>query len=175
MNIIYEDTRQQTNRHRNIETWCEKHNIKIMRTKLYVGDYTLPKDQSICIDTKYGLQEVYGNLIGKEHERFKREAQAASETGIKLIVLVDENEIHSLDEVQFWKNPRIARYERLCESKRKGYLKNTPLPSKPPVSSLQLMKTMKTMQGRYGIDWMFCRKDQTAGLICELLGIEYWR
>lgn len=74
--IILEDSRQQKGRHDNINAWMILHDIEIRRTKLYVGDYTLPANQSVCIDTKYGLQEVYGNLI-QDHRRFTEECKAA--------------------------------------------------------------------------------------------------
>lgn len=175
MKIIYEDTRQQAGKHRNIEPWMNAHGIELRRTKLYVGDYTLPTDQSVCIDTKYGLQEVYSNLIGPQHERFTAEAKSAKETGIKLIILVEQGDIKSIDDVPGWKNPRIERYERIKAGKLAGGYRNVTLQGKPPVSSEQLARTMRTVSERYGVDWLFCRKYQTAGTICELLGVEWWR
>jgi len=50
--IILEDTRQQTGKHDAKHDYFEKHGIEIRRTKLYVGDYTLPTNQSVCVDTK---------------------------------------------------------------------------------------------------------------------------
>lgn len=171
MRIILEDTRQQAGKHANVNAWFQAHGIEVRRTKLFVGDYTLPTDQTVCVDTKYGLQEVYGNLIGVEHERFIREAKAAQETGIKLIVLVEQPGIRDLNEVCRWQNPRIARYERIKAGKLVGGYRNVTQASKPPVSSDQLMRTMQTVARKYGIDWMFCDKSRTAGVIAEILGI----
>lgn len=158
--IILEDTRQQTGKHDHIHKWCAKHGIQLMRTKLLCGDYTLPADQSVCIDTKYGLQEVYADLIGKDHARFVRELDAAKACGIKLVILVEERGIHSLEDVQHWENPRITKWKRTPKAMRHP---------RPPVSSEQLMKTMQTASTRHGCEWQFCARSQTAQRIYDIL------
>lgn len=171
MNIILEDSRQQKGRHDNINTWMILHDIEIRRTKLYVGDYTLPANQSVCIDTKYGLQEVYGNLI-QDHRRFTDECKAAFSAGIKLIVLVEESGISSVHDVAEWKNPRVIRWERLRDAHKAGKRMKEQLSPYPPVSSERLCKAMHTIAERYHIEWRFCDKADTARTICEILGIE---
>jgi hypothetical protein len=162
VNIILEDSRQQSGRHEHVNRWLIAHGVQIRRTKLYVGDYTLPADQSVVVDTKYGLQEVYGNII-QDHERFRREIVAAQEAEIRLIVLVEESGISSVQDVANWNNPRAVRWERTPVRYRKG---------KPPASSNTLCKAMQTMSDKYGVEWMFCSKDKTAEKLCELLRIE---
>lgn len=169
--IIMADTRQKNGSHDNIDAWLILHDIEIRRTKLYVGDYTLPANQSVCIDTKYGLQEVYGNLI-QDHRRFTDECKAAFSAGIKLIVLVEESGISSVQDVANWKNPRITRWERLRDAHKRGKQMNKPLSQYPPVSSERLAKAMQTIEERYHIEWRFCDKADTARTICEILGIE---
>ena len=164
MNIILEDSRQQRSKHDNINAWMITNGIEIRRTKLYVGDYTLPANQSVCIDTKYGLQEVYGNLI-QDHRRFTDECKAAFSAGIKLIVLVEESGIS-------WKNPRVLRWERLRDAHKSGKRMKEQLSPYPPVSSERLAKAMQTIAERYHIEWRFCDKADTARTICEILVIE---
>ena len=48
------DTRQQAGKHNNIEQYCKKHRIEMVRQKLDVGDYMLPGG-NISIDTKQDL------------------------------------------------------------------------------------------------------------------------
>ena len=158
--IILEDTRQQTGKHDNIHEWCEKNGVQLRRTKLFCGDYTLPADQSICIDTKYGLQEVYGDLIGRDHARFVRELDAAAECGIRLVILVEETGIHELADVREWRNPRRAKYFRTPPQLR---------PSMPPVPSWQLARTMATVAERHGCVWKFCDKRHTGQMIVDIL------
>lgn len=158
--VILEDTRQQTGKHENIHAWCAVNGVKLRRTKLFCGDYTLPTNQTVCIDTKYGLQEVYGDLIGKDHARFIRELDAAKECGITLVILVEESGIESLDDVREWKNPRRARYYRTAPRMR---------PSKPPIPSYQLMKAMRTTAERHGCIWRFCARTETGQRIVNIL------
>jgi hypothetical protein len=169
--IILEDSRQQKGRHDNINAWMILHDIEIRRTKLYVGDYTLPADQRVCIDTKYGLQEVYGNLI-QDHRRFTDECKAAFSAGIRLIVLVEQSGIKTVQDVAKWKNPRTIIWERLRDAHKRGKHLDKPLSPYPPVSSERLAKAMQTIAERYHIEWRFCDKADTARTICEILGIE---
>ena len=163
MKIILEDTRQQMSKHEHVNRWLMSHGITIRRTKLYVGDYTLPTEQSVCVDTKYGLQEVYGNVI-QDHERFRAELIAAQEAGIRLVVLVEESGIRAIDDVKRWNNPRMKRYNRMTQRMQEA--------QKPPVPSDRLAKIMHTMAEKYGVEWRFCDKADTARIICEILGIE---
>lgn len=158
--IILEDTRQQTGKHDNVHKWCAAHGIRLMRTKLLCGDYTLPADQSICIDTKYGLSEVYSDLIGKDHQRFVRELDAARACGIRLVILVEERGISSLQDVQHWTNPRFAKWQRTPKAMRSP---------KPPVPSDQLMRIMESVSWKHGCEWQFCAKSQTGKRIYEIL------
>lgn len=152
--IIVEDTRNPIAKHRNIHDYCEAHGIVIVRSKLYVGDYSTPCDQSVCIDTKGGLQEVYGNIV-HDNIRFRDECTRAKEAGIRLIVLVEQSGVKSLDDVPKWKNPR----EHFA--KQKGL--------KPPVPSSQLAKAMATMADRYSFEWRFCSKFTTGKDIASIL------
>lgn len=158
--IILEDSRQQAGKHENIRRWFTAHGIEIKRTKLLCGDYTLPTDQSVCIDTKYGLAEVYGDLIGKDHARFVRELDTARECGIALVILVEEGGISSLSEVRDWRNPRRYQYFNTPQRLR---------PQRPPIPSWQLQKTMETVAERHGCIWRFCSKAETGKRIFDIL------
>lgn len=171
MNIILEDSRQQRGKHDNINSWLVSHGVEIRRTKLYVGDYTLPTNQAVCIDTKYGLQEVYNNVI-QGHERFVRECKAAHEAGIKLIILVEQRGISSLQDVANWNNPRYTKWVKLRDAHRQGKRMTEPLSPYPPVNSERLARAMQTIQERYHIEWRFCDKRCTAKVICDILGLE---
>ena len=116
--LILVDSRQQEGKHNLKEKWFAEHGIETRRTKLYVGDYTLPTDQSVCIDTKKDIQELVSDICGKQHERFRNECIRAQEAGIRLIILTENRGGHikdniiqptitSLDELHRWKNPRL--------------------------------------------------------------------
>ena len=53
--MIYEDTRQQKGKHRNIEAYCRQNGIRIIRQALNVGDYQIAGKGDISVDTKMGV------------------------------------------------------------------------------------------------------------------------
>lgn len=163
MNTILMDTREKVKQNSDLVADLTAIGIKIVRSKLYVGDYTRIDNMTVCVDTKFGLQEVYGNVI-QDHERFKRELLAAKDAGIRLVVLVEESGIHTVQDVEKWNNPRIRRYSRMTQRMQQA--------QKPPVPSERLSRIMQTMADKYGVEWMFCDKRDTAKRICEILGIE---
>lgn len=169
INAIIEDTRQQDGKHDHVNAWFHAAGIRVVRTEMLVGDYTLPTNQSVCVDTKYGLSEVYGNLV-VSHDRFRAECVLAHDLGIKLIVLVEEDKIRELTDVDKWVNPRAESYEFLQRAQAHGMLTERKLPNKPPISSDRLRRMMQTMTERYGVEWRFCSKARTAETIVELLG-----
>lgn len=107
----------------------------------------------ISVDRKQTLLEVCSNLC-QDHDRFIRECERAKEDGTHLVVLVEHGgKIKSIDDVAQWVNPR---------------LKFSPY----AVSGRRLMRMMKTTAARHGIEWQFCRKDQTGRKIIEILSRE---
>lgn len=155
--IILSDTRQQANKHKIKEQWFAEHGVEVIRTKLLCGDYTLPTNQSVSIDTKKDCGELYNCLI-QDHARFTNELKLAQECGIKLYILTENKDgITSLDDFIQWKNPRIFMW---VKKGRKG---------KPPVDVHILQKTMFTMQEKYNCEFLFCHPNESAYTIIKLL------
>lgn len=166
--IILEDTRQQVKKHEEKHKWFAENGIKIERCRLYVGDYTLPNNQSICIDTKKDLQELIQDVT-QQHERFKAELIRAKDAGIKLIILVEHGaDITCLDDVLFWQNPRKHEVKWRWEN---GKRVKTVISAKA-VDGSQLYKSLCTIRDRYGVDFVFCQKHETGAKIVELLSNE---
>ena len=186
--LILCDSRQQEGKHNLKEKWFAEHGIETRRTKLYVGDYTLPTDQSICIDTKKDIQELVGDICGKQHERFRNECIRAQEAGIRLIILtenvraqeagirliiltenvggkVGRGEIYNptitkLEELHRWKNPRLFIFER----GRQKYPNCT--------RGITLQKACMTMKAKYGVEFLFTTPQKSAEMIVRLLSGE---
>ncbi len=171
--ILLCDTRQKIDKHNKKEKYFSDHGIEVRRSKLYVGDYSLPADQSICIDTKKDIQELVGDICGKSHERFRDECIRAQEAGIKLIILVENdpeivysrngktivnNTITKLSELHRWVNPRFF----IFQSGRQKYPNAT--------KGVTLMKACLTMQKKYGVEFMFCASKDAGAKIVDLLG-----
>lgn len=148
--ILLEDTRNQIDKHGKKHAWFEKNGIEIQRTKLVVGDYTLPTNQSICIDTKKDLQELCGNVTS-QHKRFVAELDLAAKLGIKLIVLCEHSpQIKCLEDVQQWTNPRLKF-------------------SPKALTGEKLFKILHSIEVRHGCKFEFCGKSETAKRIVDIL------
>lgn len=159
---IVQDTREQRGKHRNIESYMRERGIKIIRDKVYAGDYTLPTDRRVCIDVKQDIIEIAGNICGAEHERFRDELKRAQETGTQLYILIQQNESngHSItcpEDLYLWEPPKF-RY-----GKKKGEPRTL-------VKGAPLGKAMRTMETKYGAVFLFCRPEEAGKIILELLG-----
>jgi len=150
--IIQEDTRQQAGKHDIKHLFFCEHGIEVIRCKLPFGDYAPVPPMSV--DTKASMDEIAGNICGKEHKRFINECKAARAAGCQLIVLVENDVgITDISEVHTWINPRVI-YSSKC------------------VQGVQLQKAMETISERYGVRFEFCHPEAAGQRIVELLSNE---
>lgn len=170
--IIFEDTRQQLNKHENKHKYFRENGIEVKRTKLYVGDFTLPINQSVCIDSKFSIQELIGDICGKSHERFRNELIRAQESNIKLIILTEDSggycdrkkticnkPVTCIKDLFSWKNPRLF----IFQGGKQKYPKAT--------KGQTLAKCLITLQEKYGCKFVFCKKEDSGAEIIRLLGV----
>ena len=167
--IFIHDTRDKLGKHNNVEQYLEQNGHSIVRSKLYCGDISLLNNQSVCVDLKKDLQEVYSNVI-QDHVRFKAEILRASAARIRLIILVEQEGVKSLSDVPNWKNPRVAQWHKINNAHKAGKMMKIKISSSPPANSLKLAMTMTSLANRYGVEWQFCDKTQTGKRIVEILG-----
>jgi hypothetical protein len=165
---IIEDTRNQKGKHKNINQYMADHGITVYRHGLPVGDYTLPTLQAVAIDTKKGMSEVYQNIT-HDHERLRNECMLAQELGTHLIILIEDSKIKCLDEVAGWSNPLAANAKFANDGVSRGWLKPQQARKKPPAPSPTVMKAMRTMSERYGVEWQFCTPEETGARIIQIL------
>lgn len=149
--ILLEDTRNKPDKNAHIREQLEQLGHTVERSKLFVGDYTHVTNQSVCIDTKQNLSELCSNVI-QDHERFRNECIRAKEAGIKLVVLVADENITGLTGVFSWKNPR------------RFY-------SKKATTGRTLGKILYKMRDEYGVEFQFCKKEELGSRILSILGI----
>jgi ribosome-associated protein len=168
--VFIHDTRDKVGKHNEIERYIESCGHKIVRSKLYVGDIALLQNQNICIDIKQGMQEVYSNII-QDNVRFKNECVRAKEAGILLVVLVPEETIKEIDDVHKWSNPRREKWFMIDNAHRNGKMLKYKQSPRPPASSAQLQKAMKTMTERYGVKWSFSKKQEMGKSVLEILEV----
>lgn len=149
--IIQEDSRQQVGKHELKRQGMIAAGHRIFRSKVIVGDYCKPP--TVAVDTKENMSEIAQNIGGTkdEHQRFIREVKLAQEIGCQLYVLVEnEDGITCIDDVAAWYNPR-TEYSPNC------------------IQGPRLAKAMHTIEGRYGCVFMFCRPEEAAEIIVDLL------
>ena len=134
-----------------------------------MGDYALPP--RISIDTKKGMLEVYSNIVS-DHARFREECIRAQDDNIKLVILIEDEQIRSLEEAKTWRNPMFEKYQQkwglIIRAQKSGKMLNKQVP-KPPVESERLVGMMTAMTMKYGVEWAFCHPNDTGKTIAEIL------
>lgn len=160
--IIQTDTRQQMSRkhHKDKEAYFISQGHTVIHSKCLVGDYIVPSNGKVAVDTKQHCNELYQDLIS-DHERFKRECILAQECGIKLYIVIESKEgFRSIEDFKSWKNPLMYAYWR---DKKKG------IKRKPPADNIQIVKIMHTMNKKYGVEFIFCPVKEAGEKVIELL------
>jgi ERCC4-type nuclease len=147
---IIEDSREKPQAVLKINNYFVQIGARVIRSKMYVGDYQFMCNPYLVIDRKQNLNELCNNVV-QDHKRFTDELKRAGEVGISVVVLVEHGSgIKCLDDVQHWENPR---------------LKESPL----AVSGERLYKILKAMEYSYYVRFEFCNKAQTGRRIVEIL------
>lgn len=149
MKALIEDTRQKAGKHDIKHNAFDALGVDLIRCKLPFGDYApVP---AISIDTKENMDEIANNICGKEHKRFINECKFAKEAGCKLYILVENTlDITDISQVHTWQNPRSCYSDKCVQGPR-------------------LQKAMETIQERYGVTFLFCSPEDSAGKIWEIL------
>lgn len=152
--VLMEDTRNKPSLHKTKNDYWAEHGIKVIRTKLYVGDYMFVGGVR-AVDTKRDIQEIAAD-IDQQHDRFRRELVNAQEAGISLTVLVENTDgVRDLDGLAAWMEP-AASFVRRRHAKRR-------------IGGLRLAKACLTMSDRYGVLWAFCAPEDAGAKVIEIL------
>lgn len=143
--MIIVDSRERKFDH--IRDVFDKKGVPYEVRKLDVGDYFNTENPKVVIDRKANLQEICGNLsYGKNNRtRFAAECKRAFNQKIKFIVLIEGTNCRNTADVKSWH----SRY-----SNHSGFW---------------LCNEMFRLSMAYNVEWMFCKKNETAKKILELL------
>ena len=192
---LIEDKGQQADKHIQKNQFFKDNDIEVYRLPLPVGDYIVVNEKvqdvidrkarrntevkkmdflgsyDVSVDTKKDMQEIVGNICGKQHARFRDECILAQNNGIKLYVLIENTDgVKSIDDVFRWQNPRMHRYNKIAYMHNIGKWLNIALPKAKPTTGQTLAKAMLTMQSKYGVEFIFCTPKEAGAKIIELLG-----
>lgn len=159
INLI-EDSRQQANKHDEKNKFFNKEKINVLRSKLPFGDYSLVNDMSIAVDTKMNFLEIEHDLT-TDHVRFRNEIINANKNGIGLVILIEEKvQYFNLEEVKhFYQIPK-------WQSTTYKHKKNEPVAY---FNVETIVKSMETMQQKYGVLFEFTTKEKCGAKIMQIL------
>lgn len=141
--ILYCDSREKKNDH--IRSYMERHHIPYEIRKLDVGDYMLDIRPGRTIDRKRDLEELARNMCTGDRTRFWKEVRLAHDTGVKMIVLVEQQGIKGIPDVVSWH----SKYSR--------------------ITGQYLAREIYRCHMAYGVEFLFCSKKSTGKRIVELL------
>lgn len=209
--ILISDKGQQKGKHTTKEIYWQKQGIEVLTMPLPCGDYIIANEKvmyvinrknergipvkkmdflgtyDVTVDTKKDIQELVGDICGKQHARFRDECILAQNNGIKLYVLVQNagglvkgtKDIYNptitrLEDLYKWRNPRLFEMKRTNEII--GYYRSSGNPiykrvQKYPTATRgeKLMKACMTMQKKYGVEFIFCSNSEQGAKVIELL------
>ncbi len=146
------------------------------RGRNYVRKIDFVNDIKVCVDRKNSVEEIANNICGstKEHERFRNELIRAQKAGCKLYIVIENQEkkikgsnvtnpyISHLSEMHTWRNPRLFLRDKFGKQRY-------PLAAR----GITVQKAMYTMQKKYGVKFLFCRPEESAKLILDILQGKY--
>ena len=143
--MIICDSREKKNAH--ILRYFDRNGIDYKIKKMDVADYQTEGRDKLVIDRKQNLDELATNLTNpKDKGRFWREVRRAHASGIKMIVLCEHGKgVKSIPDVVGWN----SKYS--------------------PVNGRILQEKIYQCHISYGVEFLFCRKSETAAKIIELL------
>lgn len=151
--VLIEDTRQQAGKHAAKHEWWGAQGVEVLRSKLAFGDYCLPP--LVAVDTKASIAELALD-IDREHARFRAELVGARDAGVRLVILVENDEdVRDLEGLATWRES-AASFARRKRAQRR-------------LEGARLAKACATMAERYGAEFRFCAPGESARRIVEIL------
>lgn len=171
MTKIQIDTRQKAHKHEHVDSWFDAHGVEYFYKKLDFGDYAaIGNGSNVICDTKKDMQELAGN-IGRDHARFVRELDRARDAGYRLYVLVEELEAYNdRSKIPLWVS-RVCRQCRKCDPRKD----RCRIRRFKPMNGPQMAKIIERLELDHGCRFLWCKRGQTARVICDLLGVDYDR
>lgn len=167
--IIQEDSRNRLGCHDNKNQYFQENEIRVLRSKLPFGDYTLINNTSVVIDTKKDMLECEMDLT-KQHTRFRNEITNANNFGIGVVILIEEEiQYNNLDDViARYKIPKwkSTTFEMVNGKKQLRHRKGQPMGN---FNVETIVKAMKTMQQKYAVLFWFTTKEKCGEAIIDIL------
>lgn len=147
--MIVEDTRNKIGKHEAKHKYWDLTGTAWIRSALPFGDYW--KAPAVAIDTKQDIYEIAANMCGaaREKARFREECKKAQDAGCTLIFLIEDRHFTEMSDL---------------------YEKEFRLHTGQKIPGDQLVRAMCVMHERYGVEFLFCKPEESGRMIEELLG-----
>lgn len=157
---LVEDSRQQKGKHVTKHNWWADNSVELFRSKIPFGDYCLPP--KLAVDTKKDIYELAQD-IDQDHKRFRDECINAQKCGCQLVILVEnEDGVTGYESLLKWNESHDHFQMRLRKSAKNCRL----------IKGQRLAKACLTMGKKYGVRFQFCRPEESAAKVLELLEVE---
>lgn len=191
---LIEDKANKTEQHIIKNKYWADNGVEILRYPLPVGDYIIANEKvldvikrktdrgvdikkmdflgtyNVVVDTKKDIQELIGDICGKQHARFRDECILAQNNNVKLYILVENTDgVKEVRDLFKWQNPRMHRYNKINYMHRLGKWTDIPAPKAPPTSGETLAKACLSMELKYGVKFLFCKPCEAGKAVIELL------
>ena len=176
--MIIEDTRQQSGKHRMKHEWWRAHGVEFLERDraLPFADY-MRDGSNVAIDTKADAYELMGNL-GAGFRRLDHECAKAAEAGYRIVFIVEGGK-------RYGEPGELAKVVakmclRCAERKAKRCSPTSTLSGctargarHKPFQGYQMVGRMRVLHEKYGAEFEFVNKRDSARRICEWLGVDY--
>ncbi len=165
------DSREQEGKQEHIINYFNMNNIKYIRSKCLVGDYHYTHDTSVAVERKNSPVEIFGNLT-KDHTRFRDECIRAKECGIKLVILIECEEVDCLENLHKYQMPTWKSTTFKTDKNGKkvmNHYKGQPVSRANPET---MQKVLMTMREKYGIRVLFAKRLEFGKKIIQILDRE---
>lgn len=132
----------------------DRQKITYTVSKLPVADYMSLDNARVLVDRKHDLRELATNLCTGDKSRFWREVREAKRLGVRIIVLCEHGGAYrSIKDVADWSGFDIQN--------RAGRTYH--------ISGRDLMEKMYKVHISYGVEFLFCDRQDTGKIIIKLL------
>ena len=150
--MIIVDTREKEQAITHILFQFRETNTDYIIKKLDYGDYYNTDNPNVVVDRKYGIVEIAKNICSEDHKRLINEIELCNQNHCKMIFLITDENVKTLDDLEKW------------NSNPKDFKKNH-----TQVKGSTLVKAMRTMIEKYGVEFRFARLGDYGRTLLDIL------
>lgn len=147
--------------------------IVYFTSALPFADYANYHNRKVIIDRKQNLCELAGNLCSEDHKRFSKELLEAKKYGSHVVILIEDNNVNSIEEVKKWSSPHtkvkgetLYKAMKTMESK---ILTEKIINKDGKEEEIPVLDENGNTILKYDVEFRFCKKCETGEQIIKIL------